>query len=299
MMIRFLTTIPRQLSLSLFVASLVASSLFSAERCAAEIIFVDNRGGNDTFDGATSEAVDIESGPVKSIRRALFLARQGDTIVIANRGVPYYEQLNLNGRRHSGYQKARFTIIGNGAIVSGARLVPPTEWKPVGPDMYQFAPKRKGHYQLILDGKVVPEAPVEGGAKTLPKIAPGNWAAWRGSIYYQAKRFESPAEQQFAFAAGDVGLSLSEVHDITVTGLKFQHFRLDGVSAHSQCRNIVLDNVQSEGNGRAGLFVGETSRVEALNCTFSGNRLYNVLVRGQHAALRAEPELTEPPAFID
>ena len=299
MMIRFPMTAPQQLSLSLFVASIVASGLFSVEQCAAEIIYVDNRGGNDTFDGATDEPVDIETGPVKSIRRALFLARQGDTIVIANRGLPYYEQLSLNGRRHSGFGEARFTIIGNGAVISGARLVPPTEWKPVGPDLYQFEPKRKGHYQLILEGKVLPETPVEAGANVLPEIAPGNWAAWRGSIYYQAKRFESPAEQLFAFAEGDVGLSLSEVHDVTITGLKFQHFRLDGVSAHSQCRSITLDNVQSEGNGRAGLFVGETSRIEALNCTFSGNRRYNVLVRGRNAALRVEPELTEPPAFID
>lgn len=289
MMIRLMPTL----------SMIIAAGMFSAEQCAAETIFVDNLGGNDTFDGTTNEAVDVRSGPVKTIRRALFLARQGDTIFIANRGIPYYEQMSLNGRRHCGRSLAKFTIVGNGAVISGAQVVPPNEWKSAGPDLYQFVPKRKGHFQLILDDQVVPEASIPAGAKALPKIPDGSWAAWRGAIYYQAKRFESPAEEPFQFAAGDVGLSLSEVHDVAVNDLTFRHFRLDGVSAHSQCRRIVLDNVKCEGNGRAGLFVGGTSRVEALNCTFSGNRLHNVLVRGKNAALRAEPQLTEPPAFID
>lgn len=292
-------TTQRHPCLQLFFGLILATAACCGERCAAAVIYVDNRVGSDTFDGASSEAVDVRSGPVKTIRRALLKARQGDTIVVANRGVPYYEQLSMNGRHHSGYGRARFTIVGNGAVVSGARLVPPTAWKAVAPDLWRFSPQRKGHFQLILSDKPVPETAVARGAKMLPKIPAGHWAAWRGAIYYQAARYESPAEHAFAFAEGDVGLTLSEVHDVLILGLTFRHFRLDGVSVHSQCRHVVLDDVRSIENGRAGLFVGETSRAEALNCTFTGNRLHNVLVRGRNAALRAEPELAEPPTFID
>ncbi|MBT4864905.1 MAG: right-handed parallel beta-helix repeat-containing protein [Planctomycetaceae bacterium] len=285
--------------LRLFAGTILVAALFGSERCAATEIYVDNRVGSDTYDGASSDVTGLRFGPVKTIGRALQKARQGDTIIVANRGVPYYEQLSINGRNNSGFGEAQFTIVGNGAIVSGARLVPPTAWKAVVADLWRFVPHRKGHFQLILDDKPVPEMVVARGAKVLPKIPTGQWAAWRGAIYFQAARVESPSERAFAFAEGDVGLTLAEVHDVVVVGLTFRHFRLDGVSAHSQCRNVVLKNVSSTGNGRAGLFVGETSRVEALKCTLTGNRLHNVLVRGRHSALHTEPKLSEPPTFID
>jgi hypothetical protein len=292
-------TTQRPAHLKLFVGLMLAAALCGGERCTASEIYVDNRVGSDTFDGETSEVTGLRFGPVKTIRRALQKARQGDTIIIANRGVPYYEQLSLNGRHHSGYGEARFTIVGNGAVVSGARLVPPTAWKAVARDLWRFSPHRKGHYQLILNDKPLPETIVAPGAKVRPKIPAGNWAAWRGAIYYQAAPSESPAEHAMAFAEGDVGLTFAEVHDVTVIGLTFRHFRLDGISAHSQCRRVVLQNVGSIENGRAGLFVGETSRVEALKCKFTGNRLHNVLVRGRNAVLRADPKLEEPPTFIE
>lgn len=268
-------------------------------RCAASTIYVDNRFGNDSFDGASSERVDVQSGPLKTIRRALERARQGDTIVIANRGVPYYESISLSGRHHCGYQESKFTIVGNGAIVSGARLVPVTAWKEVAPDLWRFSPRRKGHYQLILNNQPLPETPVARGAKMLPKIPAGQWSAWRGAIYFQAARFADPAEQPFAFAAESVGLTLSEVHDVQIVGLSFRYFRLDGVSAHSLCRDVELDKVQSLGNGRAGLFVGGTSAIHATECEFTNNRQYNILIRGRHAIASVVPELAEPPAFIN
>jgi hypothetical protein len=289
----------RPAHLKLFVGLMLVAAFCSGECCTASVIYVDNRVGSDTFDGATSDVTGLRFGPVKTIRLALQKARQGDTIMIANRGVPYYEQLSLTGRHHSGYGQARFTIVGNGAVVSGARLVPPTAWKTVARDLWRFSPHRKGHFQLILKDTPLPETLVAPGAKVLPKIPVGNWAAWRGAIYYQSAPSESPAEHAIAFAEGDVGLTFSEVHDVTVIDLTFRHFRLDGVSAHSQCRQVVLNNVRSIENGRAGLFVGETSRIEALNCTITGNRLHNVLVRGRNALLRTDPKLQEPPTFID
>ena len=111
------------------VALVLVAVVFGDERCTASEFYVDNRIGSDTFDGVSSEVAGLRFGPMKTIGRALQKARQGDTIIIANRGIPYYEQLSINGRNNSGFGQAQFTIVGNGAIVSGARLVPPTAWK--------------------------------------------------------------------------------------------------------------------------------------------------------------------------
>lgn len=291
-------------AMGVWALALMLGAVIPCGQCAGAVIYVDNRIGSDAADGASEELVDLRSGPVRTIRRALQLARRGDTISIANHGVPYYESIALTGARHCGYSQRKFTIIGNGAVVSGAQPVPPAAWKEVESDLWKFTPWRKGHYRLILDGKAVPEvaAPYEestGASDSLPDVPEGQWAAWRGSIYYRTPRFERPAERPFAFAAQGVGLTLADVHDVHVVGLVFRHFRLDGVSAHSRARGIVLDNVQSLENGRAGLFVGGTSDVEALDCRFERNRKANVLLRGDYAVTRTVPELPEPPTFID
>ena len=153
--------------------------------------------------------------------------------------------------------------------------------------------------QVHINDQPLPETPVARGAQELPKILAGQWAAWRGSIYFHADRFAAPGEQQFAFASEGVGLTLSEVHDVQIVGLSFRHFRLDGISVHSRCRNVVLEKVQSLGNGRAGLFVGGTSAVHAIECRFTNNRRHNILIRGRHAVASVDPKLAAPPTFID
>src|SRR5258708_5718387 len=102
--------------------------LSSSRVLTAADIFVDNMRGDDICDGALSEPIDERSGPVKTIRRGLKLVRYGDTVHIANHGVPYFESLEIIGPRFSG----GFTIEGNGAVVSGAKIVPFDAWKYVG-----------------------------------------------------------------------------------------------------------------------------------------------------------------------
>lgn len=110
---------------------------------------------------------------------------------------------------------------------------------------------------------------------------------------------EPPSQRDFGIAFHDVGLTLYHVYNVRIVDLTLRHFRLDGVSAHSLCRNIVLENVTSTGNGRAGLFVGGTSGVEAVNCTLSGNRRHELLIRGRHAVARVTPEPKHLQKFID
>ena len=104
-------------SLMVLVCAWTAAWSFGREVCAADI-FVDNLIGDDAFDGALEHPVDIGSGPVKSLHRAMQLAGFADRIVLTRRGAVYFDSLSLTGGRHSGSVVRPFTIIGNGATLS-------------------------------------------------------------------------------------------------------------------------------------------------------------------------------------
>jgi hypothetical protein len=238
-------------------------------------LYVDNRDGDDINDARSPELVGGLHGPVKSISRALKYCRGGDTVHIANHGTPYFESLEMVGPRFSG----GFEIDGNGAVVSGARLVPFDAWQSLGGGLWRFKPYRKAFYQLIRDDKALPEVPCSVAAINLPEIPQGYWCAWRGSIYYRALPGESLTkyDRPLAFAAEEVGITLLDVNDATIHNLELRHFRLDGVNAHDRSRKVILDNVRLIENGRSGLAVGGTSLVGLKDSTVERNRLADVL----------------------
>ena len=96
------------------------------------------------------------------------------------------------------------------------------------------------------------------------------------------------------FAGEEVGLTLLDVEDIYISGLEFRHFRLDGVSAHDRCRNVVLDGVRLVSNGRAGLAAGGTSRVILRNSALENNRVAQVLNSERAQTQVVSSELPEP-----
>lgn len=260
-------------------AATVLFCLAAVEQAAAGDWFVDNRFGNDTFDGLTRAVGGGRSGPVQTIRRAVERARTGDTITLANHGTPYYESLTLVGRRHSGFGGSPFTIIGNGAVISGARRMPVAAWKHLGAELWQFTPRRKGYYQLLHSDVPLPEQPVPRDAKSLPQLKPGAWCAWRGSIYHQAEldSGRSPLDLPLAFAYDDVGLTLLNVEHVVIQDLTFRHFHQDGINAHDRCQSVVLERVRLLENGRAGLSVGGSSLVGLKDSEVAGNREVQVL----------------------
>ncbi len=272
-----------------------AVCLLLAGRADARNIYVDNRKGSDVFDGYAREPTDFTTGPTRSIRRALRLARTGDTVILANTGVPYYEPIQLVGSKMSGYRSVPFTLIGNGAIVSGARPIPPRAWRKVGDDLWKVSPYRKGYYQLILGDKKVPEHPLAPGLKTLPEIPEGHWSAWRGAMYYRSPPLEEPPEKPFSFAAWDTGLTLFSVRDVRIEDVTFRHFRLDGINAHDLCQRVVLKNVTSLENGRAGLSVNGSSSVFVRDSKLIGNRKHSLLLTELGAAALDKTNIDRPP----
>lgn len=262
---------------------------------SAELIYVNNRLGSDANDGLADRPQGEVSGPVKSIQRGFRLAGPSDTIVIANTGTAYFESIQLVGSRHSGNRQGPFTVIGNGAIVSGAKRVPSIAWREVGRDLWQLKPWRKGHYRLMRDDKPVAEQACVLGADHLPDLAVNHWCVWRGSIYLKTEESEEPGKQGYSIAGLGVGLTLYRVHNVTIVDLTFRHFRLDGINAPDGCGNITLENVTMSQNGRAGLAVGGTSTMTVRNSALTENRQHSLLITELGAAELFETEVSQPP----
>jgi len=282
------------------LAGLLAAVILSAVAvpCSATIFYVDNRQGSDGFDGRSPRPVSEQTGPTRTIARALKHAEFGDTIIIANTGVPYYEGVSLVGRSHSGFSNRPFTIVGNGAVIDGSRPVQPESWRRVRKGLWRMTPWRKGHFQLILDDKPLPEFRPEKRPDALPEIPKGQWMAWKGAIYYQGDEFERPALRPFRYAAHSVGVTLYEVRNVQIVDLNLRHFRLDGVNAHDRAQFVRLENVTTTGNGRSGMAVGGNSAVVIRNSEATGNRLHSVLITELGAVKLEDSKLSQPPTVV-
>lgn len=254
----------------------LAILLAAAPGAFATDFYVDNRIGDDLYDGSSPLQVDDRSGPVRTIGRALEFVRPRDIVHVANHGTPYVESLAIVGRRFQG-----FILEGNGAVVSGAKVVPFDAWQMLKNGVWRFTPRRKAFYQLIYQGHALPEVACPRDARQPPELPEGHWGAWHGSIYYRV--LSGPAapnpqsDQPLEFAAEEVGITLFDVEDVIIRNLEFRHFRLDGVNAHDRCRNVVLDHVRLIENGRAGLAVGGSSLVGIKDSEILGNRVTQVL----------------------
>ncbi len=270
-----------------------AIALLSATASAHDV-YVDNVAGDDRNDGGSPEATGATAGPVRTLRRGTQLAGPGDTLHIANRGVPYYESMTLAGSKHSGGPNVPFTVQGNGAVLDGSRLVPPEAWTRIGNGLWKFTPWRKGHYLLLLDDKPLPEHPSPTDFGGLAKVPAGHWTAWRGSIYFRPEALVEPRELPLAFAADHAGMTLYAVRYVHVVDLIVRHFRLDGVNAHDLSREVQFDNVVSTANGRSGLSVGGSSVVEFREGDLRGNRGPSVRTEELGAADVQESKLDEP-----
>ena len=283
---------------ALFVLILALTlTLSPPDRAFASDIYVDNLIGNDAFDGALERPVDTGSGPVRSLHRAMHLAGFGDRIVLTRAGSVYYDSLSLTGLRHSGTSERPFTIIGNGATLSGARAVPPEGWRRAGPDLWKLTLTRKGFYRLMRDGQSLPELRPEANVNPLETLAAGQWTAWRGDVYFRAEG-DPPTTQSFAYSADQTGLSLYQVEHVHIVGLTLRDFRFDGLRAQNMCRSVTLEDVNCINNGRAGIAVSGSSRIEMIGGSLAENGRHSLLVSNPAAANLQEVTTDVDPTVI-
>jgi len=260
---------------------LIASALLVAtvaSPLSAKTIYVDNRVGLDVNDGTAPTITGILAGPVRSLERARVLIAPGDVVEIANTGVPYYDSLRLIGGRRSGVASVPTVINGNGAVIDGSDPVDPVAWEPLGGGLWRLETAEKGWYRLVRGEVALPEVPAPDAAAQ-PDPPRGRWAAWRGAIYYRAEPDEIPMNEPYRIATREAGVFFYGVHDVVVSDLTVRHFRLDGVNAHDQVRDVVVRDVTAESNGRAGFFVGGSAAVTISGGAARGNREASLLLR--------------------
>ena len=264
------------------VATIVLLSvlLISASAARAEDLFVDNVLGDDIRNGRTQAADANGAGPVRSLTRALAVARPGDRLVMADTGVPYRESVTLSGGRHNGLGSEPFVIEGNNAVLEGSLPVPPRAWEHFRGDVFRFRPPRMAFAQLFLNGPPVERRYLENMLGRLPDLAPREWCLADGWIYFRVEPQTLPDEYPLFYAAQTVGITLYEVHDVVIRNLTVQGFQLDGINAHDCAKNCQLIGVIARGNGRAGIAVGGASNVRIKACLLSDNGDEQILTDG-------------------
>lgn len=260
----------------------VASILLNvATSATAEVYYVNNRTGVDRHDGLVETPLSNITGPVKSISQALKLASFADTIIIANTGIPYYDNLSFQGEKNSGDPVRPFRLIGNGATITGAMVIPDGAWREAARNVWQVTPFRKGFFQLIRNGKALPEVRPQAGEKwdSIPDLEVGQWCSWRGSIYYRIERLVDPSTQRLSIARRSCGITVFSAHDIVISDLTIQHFRLDGVNLHDLATEIRLEKLTLRENGRAGLAIGGSSSARINGSDIERNRDHSILIQ--------------------
>lgn len=270
--------------------SILTMLLLAAGTASAKEIYVDNLSGRDSDDGLVAVPRQGNTGPVRSLARATQLARFADTIILKNTGTPYYESLSLTGHRHSGSESFPFMIVGNGSIISGLRAVPPEGWRKQAPQLWKLTLSRKGFYQLLRDGKPLPEFIPDVGVNPLETLEPGQWVSWKGSLYFRQDSSETPEAQNFAVTADQTGISLHQVSNVQIVDVTLQHFRFDGLHAQGLCDNIELDNVSAVENGRAGIVASGASTIAVFGGEIARNGRHQFLAIDRSDVTRGQIE---------
>jgi len=239
----------------------VMLSTWLAWPASARDIHVNNQSGDDRFTGHYLQNMPDETGPVRTIAKALRLAATGDRIVLANTGQPYRESISLVGSRHSGTSFQRFVIEGNGAILDGSAPVSAHAWEHYRGAVFRFRPPRIEPQQFFLNDR--PLARVIGSrlAGAPPKLEPLQWCLQGGHIYFCVEPVRLPEDYSLSIAEKPVGITLFHVQWVTIKNLTVQGCQLDGISAFNSARLVTISGVTCRGNGRSGICVGGASLV--------------------------------------
>lgn len=250
----------------------IALALWSTT-AAGRDIFVDNTAGDDRSSGGQPVNSIYQNGPVRTIARALRVAGNGDTIVLAKSDVPYRESISLVGSRHSGLPKEPFVIRGNGAILDGSAPVPPQAWEHYRGATFCFRPPRMGYPQLFLDDRPAVRVLVGRGVLDPPELQPRQWCSLAGQIYFCVEPTKLPADYRLSYASLQTGITLLHVDCVVIADLTVQGFQVDGINLFNSigtCRWWVSRAVATAAAGSS--WVGRRWRI-------STNRAWATMAR--------------------
>lgn len=261
----------------------------------ARDIYVNNVGGDDRHNGGAPTSQIQGGGPMRTIERALRAARKGDRIILAKTAEPYRESITLQGGNHSGNPYSPFVLVGNGAILEGARPVPADAWQFAHENVFRFQPRLLSYQQLFLDGKPAIRRAIEEEGK-LPKLKELEWCLFERQIYFAVEDDRLPQSYNLTHADQRVGVTLYEVRNIVISDLIVQGFQLDGINAHDGVFDGRIVGCVSRGNGRSGVSIGGASRVVVESCLVGNNGKAQIRTEGFSHTRVMTCDLLENPA---
>src|SRR5215204_4657585 len=104
----------------------------------ARDIYVDNSTGDDRYRGQSLQVYGGQ-GPLRSLQKAVRIARPGDRIIVNPTNIPFREEVVINGVDREN-PTAGFPIVieGNGATLDGLVPIDPMLARPLGAGLFQF-----------------------------------------------------------------------------------------------------------------------------------------------------------------
>lgn len=246
--------------------------IFLLMACAAfaEILHVDPQSGDDSGDGS-------HTSPLRSTKRAVELARPGDTIFFLSG--PLYQDVIIKNK--SGGPQRPIIIDGNNQTLVGSRVLEPSEWARIGEGIYQVSnplssggkelpASMLGRFFFVVDGRQSRMNRTSKGAKPpLPAVddlRPGEWTYADGAFYMAFEPGKTPADHVIEAPVLQDGVAFrgNSSHWV-VRNLNIMRFINDGINLHEDTRDILVENVLVEECGDDGMSAHETCEVEARN----------------------------------
>ena len=267
---------------------------FNAE---AKTVYVNNTMGDDRFTGEREDFDVVEAGPVRTIKRATELARLGDTISLADTGVPYQECVSLTNKNASGINaEFPFILEGNGASLDGRVTVEHEKWehfKEIYKDVKDNPPEYQGdifrlhvakyypsavcYCMLFVDAMPVQNKPSDPMESPVGQLNELDAALFEGYLYFRPEKGKTPEDYKLEITALRTGITLNHVDHVVIRNLIVQGFQLDGIALANSATNVVIEQCTIRGNARAGMSVGWGSDVKANRILTCANAFSEVL----------------------
>lgn len=258
------------------ITRLLAILLLAVCAASAEILHVDPQSGADSSNGSAAS-------PLQSARRAVELAKPGDTIFFLSG--PIHQGVII--RDKSGEPGHPIIIDGNSQALVGSRIIEPSEWTKAGEGVYQLKDllnvgneklpnSTLGRFFFVVDGRQNRMNRSSKGAKSpLPAVGdlqPGEWTHADGAFYMAFEPGKTPADHVIEAPVLQDGVAFrGHCSHWVVRNLKITRFINDGVNLHGETRDVLVENVLVEECGDDGMSAHETCEVEARDFTARRN----------------------------
>lgn len=255
------------------VTALIGAFAFG-QAASGRNLYVNSFSGSDSADGLAQE-LSGGSGPVASIRKAITLARPGDTIFLDPQGSPYSEQILFADKR--GDASAPIILDGQGSVVNGSVPIRAEEWEEVAAGLFKSTiipqvychkanPAYVGRFFFVWEGKIQRMGRSLKGSNTpykAPKdLVPGEWTYVAEEVAFYIKLPEGVALETAPIRVPKIvsGVQITgDCHHLVIRNLTVKHVINDGfalttgTNKASKVRNIRFENIAAEECGDDGL----------------------------------------------